>query len=217
MLSAARAHGFTLIEILIVAAIMGLLTAIALPAMRGARERVVTARTRVELALIAQALENYRRLYGDYPQTGDFAQAPPETAQPLIPTHAQAKIFNALNGVFGPRAFAGDDRINGCPLIDVTKFTLEFASDGEPQAPAGEAPRKEEVCTSLLDPWGRRYLYYYKRASDPAAWRTTGYILYSAGPDGRHMPPGTVSEIARPDLPPASVNIDNVYADALMR
>ena len=33
----------------------------------------------------------------------------------------------------------------------------------------------------LVDPWGRRYSYYYKSTSNLAGWQATGYVLYSAG------------------------------------
>ena|GEM_PF-4580484 len=96
---------FTLVEVLCALAIVAILTAIALPTLRGARNRMARARTRSELAVLAQALEEFRRHYGDYPQTGDFAQASPETSQTLETAQAQAKFFNALTGVFGPRGF----------------------------------------------------------------------------------------------------------------
>ncbi len=198
-------------------AIVSLLTATALPALRGSRERTAGARAQAELALVAQALENYRRVYGDYPQTGDFAQAAPDTAQPLAIGHAQAKAFNALRGVFGPRRFGAEDRLNGSAFIEATRFALEFAVPADAQAPAGTPPRKTEACTALLDPWGRRYLYYYKSAGNPAAWAASGYVLYSAGRDGRHAPPDALTGIVPRDATAATVNADNVYADTLMR
>ena len=212
-----RIRGFTLVEILIVAAIMAVLTTITLPALSGARERTAVFRARGELALVAQALENYRRTYGDYPQTGDFEQAAPDTVQPLLSVHAQSKLFNALTGVFGPRAFAPEDSLNGKRCLDPAKFTLEFVPAAGMPIPEGGALRREEVRTSLLDPWGRRYLYYYKCAGNPGAWKAAGYRLYSAGPDGRHAPPDTVSGLGAQDLPALAVDADNVYADATVR
>ncbi|MES1166815.1 MAG: type II secretion system protein [Pseudomonadota bacterium] len=212
-----KGEGFTLVEILVVIAIVSLLTATALPAMRGTRERTAGARARAELALIAQALESYRRVYGDYPQTGDFAQAAPDTTQPLATSDAQAKVFNALRGVFGPRRFGAEDRIDGAEFIDATRFVLERAEPADEQAPAVTPSRKVEACTALLDPWGRRYLYYYKSAGSPAAWAASGYVLYSAGRDGRHAPPDAATGLVPRDATVATLNADNVYADALMR
>ncbi len=212
-----KAPGFTLIEILIVVAIMAGLAAITLPTMHGARQRTAVARARAELAIVAQALENYRGLYGDYPQTGDFTQATPDPTQPLAPAYAQTKVFNALTGVFGPRAFGPDDRLDGYGFIDVAKLTVERAPDGAQVATVERAGRRAERCTSFLDPWGRRYLYYYKSASNPAAWRAAGYILYSAGPDGRHVPPEFVSGLGAQEVAVAAANADNVYAGEPMR
>lgn len=183
--------GFTLVEILVTIALIAVLMAVSVPAMQGVRERAAIARGRAELALIAQALENYRRTCGDYPQTGDFAQAAATVDEPLSMSHAQSKLFNALGGVFGPTAFTPQDRLDGPEWLDSSKLTVEAP---EPSASKTKtSPMGREVCAALLDPWGRRYLYYYKRASAAVAWTASGYWLYSAGPDGRHQAPDATS------------------------
>jgi prepilin-type N-terminal cleavage/methylation domain-containing protein len=203
--------GFTLAEVLLTVALVALLLAISVPALQGVRERVAFARTRAELALIAQALEQYRRAYGDYPQTGDFAQAAATLDQPLATDHAQSKLFNALTGVFGPTALTAGDHLDGPEFIDATKLTVEAPGSGLPGR--DEHPVKPEVRAALLDPWGRRYLYYYKRASAAAAWTASTYWLYSAGPDGRHQPPDATSG-AGEEARSGEANADNVWGSA---
>jgi prepilin-type N-terminal cleavage/methylation domain-containing protein len=214
----AAGAGFTLVEILVVIAVVSSLLAIAMPALRATREQGLRARARAELAVLAQALESYRRTYGDFPQTGDFPQAPPDTSRPLVSVHAQAKLFNALAGVFGPRAFAERDRIKGSRSIDPGKVTLEFAIDADLGGTTGGnlAPR-EEALTSVLDPWGRRYLYYYKSAGNPWAWRAGTFLLYSAGSDGMHAAPDPLTGEPRSDSASALVNADNLYAENCAR
>lgn len=171
-------------ELLTVLGVVALLLTLTMSAMQGSKNRAAIARARAELATIAQALEEYKRLYGDYPQTGDFAQASPGTGQTLSLSHAQSKLFNALTGVFGPRAFTSGDRINGRVVIDVSKLTMEGTRTANFLIPTGTPPQKIEETACFLDPWGNRYLYYYKRAGNPNAWFAPTYVLYSVGPDG---------------------------------
>jgi prepilin-type N-terminal cleavage/methylation domain-containing protein len=201
--------GFTLLELLTVIAVIALLCAFTMGAIRGAKERANIARARADLAALVAALEQFKRMYGDYPQTGEFAQAPvtPTGISPTMPTgtgptliSAQAKLFNALTGVFGPRGFTNPDRLNGPNLLDVGKFSINGMLTNQFLLPVSNAPNppsKAEQNVSLLDPWGRRYLYYYKNARTPQAWQATGYVLYSAGrtvaANGTQTPPISVT------------------------
>src|SRR4051812_41539921 len=121
---------FSLIELIGVILVIGVLASIAIGGIGAARQRANVTRARGELSALASALESYKRLYGDYPEIGppDFNQA-----NPLAPTSttvgpglnsAQAKLFNALTGVFGPKAFTTTDRINGPNFLDVGRFAV---------------------------------------------------------------------------------------------
>ena len=65
---------FTLLELLAVVALLDLLSGLLLGAARRIGEVGRIAQAKAELAVLAAALENYQRLYGDYPQTDDPAQ-----------------------------------------------------------------------------------------------------------------------------------------------
>jgi prepilin-type N-terminal cleavage/methylation domain-containing protein len=223
-----RRPGFTLIEVLSVIAVVAILTAISIGAVRGAKERANISRARTELATLATALEEFKRIYGDYPQTGEFAQAPvaitgitataPNGTGPGM-QFAQVKLFNCLTGVFGARGFTNSDRLTGPNLLDVGKFTLNGTLTNQFLVPVSNTPNppsKPEQNASLLDPWGRRYLYYYKNARNPNQWQATGYVLYSAGrtvaPNGTQTPPITVTSGLRLSTQTAEM-LDNVYAN----
>lgn len=214
---------FTLVELLAVMAVILLLAGIAIGSITGARQRASIARARGELAAIAGALEEFKRLYGDYPELGEFAQAaatPTSTTTGPGTTSAQAKLFNCLTGVFGAKAFTTSDRLSGPVLLDIGKFSAlngTLASNFlVPTANASAPPAKSEQNVCLLDPWGRRYLYYYKNARNPTAWQATGYVLYSAGPtvaaNGTQTAPITVNTGVFLTTQTAEM-ADNIYAN----
>jgi prepilin-type N-terminal cleavage/methylation domain-containing protein len=60
-------QGFTLIEILVVIAIIGLLAGIALVAFGGARGFFAGATAKARLTDVGTALEMYKQKYGEYP------------------------------------------------------------------------------------------------------------------------------------------------------
>ncbi len=226
MKSARRAphssSAFSLIELITVIAIIAILAAIAVNGVRSAKNRSTIAVTKSELAALAAALEEYKRYYGDYPWLGagsGLTQGSVDpganlTAGPGLNT-VQARFFNCLTGVYGPNAFADKDRQNGPNFIATTKLTLEGTLSTRFQVPSLNSPNppfKNPENVGLLDPWGRRYIYYYKNAVLPTAWQASGYVLYSVGPDGKQdtVPPAT-GLLTRAQLSTAN-NADNIYA-----
>ena len=179
----AAAGGFTLLELLTVIAVVAILATLAIGAIRGAKQRGMIARTRGELAALSSALEQFKALHGDYPQTGGFSQAPATpTATGTGPgtSTAQAKLFNALTGALGAKMGA----LSGANLIEVSRFTVNGTLTNQfliPVSNGRTAPTKVEQNACLVDPWGRRYSYYYKSSNNPAGWQATGYVLYSPG------------------------------------
>lgn len=215
-----RQAGFTVLEILVVTAVVAVLFTLSVGAIRGVKERALTARARAELVALATALEDFRRLYGDYPQTGEFAQAPATpTALNLGPgvQTAQAKLFNCLTGVFGARDLSA--RLNGPNLIEVGRFTVNGTLSNQFLQPVSNAPNppsRQEQNACLLDPWERRYSYYYKNARSPAGWQASAYVLYSPGPkvapNGTQTPPITVTSGLLLAGQTAEM-VDNLYAN----
>jgi prepilin-type N-terminal cleavage/methylation domain-containing protein len=217
-----RSAAFSLIELLTVIAVTAILTTIAIGSVRGAKERANMGRARAQLAAISTALEEFKRLYGDYPQTGEFGQAPAtpttEATGPGVNT-AQAKLFNALTGVFGARRFSNSDRLNGPNLLDVGKFSINGTLTNQFLVPTSNTPNpptKVEQNACLLDPWGRRYLYYYRNARTPNQWQAAGYVLYSAGrvvaANGTQTPPIAVATGLMLATQTAEM-ADNIYAN----
>jgi prepilin-type N-terminal cleavage/methylation domain-containing protein len=212
-----RRSAFTLIELLAVMAIVAILVSLSFALVRGGKERAAIARTRGDLAALTQALEAYKQHYGDYPQTGNAAQAPALIGAVVAQSQAQSLLFNALTGVYGPVSFT--TRLNGPTFVELSKMRTEVAllqnTFGVPQ---GIPPAKLAVANAFVDAWGNRYLYYYRPApvaGRPAVnqWRLPGFILYSAGPDGQHTPPNINTGLFTGTTQTTGVNADNLYAN----
>ncbi len=210
-------RAFTLVEVLSAIAIVAVLFTISVGIVRGAKQRAAVARAKSELSLLATALEDFKRHYGDYPQTGPSAansQRIAGTSGPGLGT-AQATLFNALTGAYGPTGPAGG-RINGPVLTEISRFAVEVPIVAATFAvPTGSPPAKPTVNNAFLDPWGNRYLYFYKRPAGGAAWAAPGFLLYSAGPDGAAsaLPAATGIFVGATRL--AGDNADNLYSDQL--
>lgn len=191
-----EAGAFTLVEVLAVVAIIAVLAGLVFGAAAGARERSRRAHTAAELAVLSQALEAYRAVYGDYPATGPVANNPAGTA---ASDDGPGILFNALAGRRGPGATAAV--LKGRCFVVLGAHVLQTETmpvAGDP-APAANA---------FIDPWGRRYLYWYRTGN---AWTRRGPVLLSAGRDGAVTGP---EEPASWDgtLPAGSANEDNVEA-----
>ena len=214
-----RSHAFTLLELLTVVAILALLAAISFGVIRSTKQRANTARAKAELALLVQALEDYKRHYGDYPQTGPSAATSQRVTGTVGPgaNTAQARLFNALIGVYGPSNF--NTRLNGPVFVNITKFAVEVPLNNATFAVAsGSPPAKQAVNNAFLDPWGNRYLYFYKVATvpgRPAVWTAPSFVLYSTGPDGASTTLPNPAGVFSGTTQTTGDNADNLYSDKL--
>jgi len=77
-----RRRAFTLIELLIVVAIIGILAAIAIPNFLQAQVRAKYARAKADMRTLATALETYRVDHNEYPYFYLYRWEYPESAQP---------------------------------------------------------------------------------------------------------------------------------------
>ncbi len=194
-------RAFTLIELLTVIAIIGVLTAITFGVVKGVKQRSYISQARTELATLAQALEAYKKQYGDYPQTGQSSTNPNGAADKDDP---EGQLFNALAGKLGPRLTA----LQGRQFVELAKFRLQSADPADLPTPGND----DAVDNALMDPWGRLYLYHYRTtAAGGGGWNRSSYILYSVGPDGNAGV--TVSNVGGIVQEDAEQSADNLYAN----
>ncbi len=88
------AGGFSLVELLVVSVIIATLVFIGFGIIQGVRQQAAWSHARSDLAALSQALEQYRRHYGDYPQTADSPE----------------KFYQALEGKLGPTGVSLHER-----------------------------------------------------------------------------------------------------------
>ncbi len=90
-------HGVTLIEMLIVIAIMGILAAILLPTLGAIRKASQEAGMALEIKGLAEAIEEYKTTYGDYPPDGSNIVVFQRHIQVAFPRIAPAELTNLIN------------------------------------------------------------------------------------------------------------------------
>ena len=193
-----------MIELLTVIAIIGILAAITFGVAKGVQERSAIQQARAELGTLATALENYKRQYGDYPQTGAVSPAGADGGPAIgsiTTSYSQAAFFNALGGKYGPKLanFA-----NGKVFVELSKFSLE-----RPDLPV--LTNDTVVANAFLDPWGRRYIYAYRNAGAPGTWAAPSFALFSVGPDGK-VKSGDPTNTGAIDYAHVD-NLDNIYSN----
>ena len=169
-----RNSGFTLIELLVVISVVLILSGITFGISRGVQNSQARAQAKAELAVIAQGLEQFKALYGDYPwinSTADVTEAN-KLFKSLWGWMKLERIESVTPGS-GSTVELVELASAGTRFIDATKMYLNRALPDENSVPTN---------LFLVDPCGNNYLYTYNKAS--SAWDNFGYVLYSQGPDG---------------------------------
>ncbi|CAI8306694.1 MAG: Uncharacterised protein [Opitutia bacterium UBA7350] len=178
-----KSLGFTLIELLVVISVVGILVSITFGVSRGVKSAQSRALAKAELSVLAQALEQYKSRYGDYPwhdfDDGDYPTPEGgETTNAMLlyalTGRMDMKRVPSANGGTEIRVSKVSDQLDNAQVIANPQFieTSKFSVSGDVNEP-----------NQLLDPWGNPYIYNYKLEEKPNDWEVFGYHLYSTGPD----------------------------------
>lgn len=195
-------RAFTLIELLTVIAIIAILAAITFGVVKNVNEKAAIGKAKAELSSLAQALEAFKLQYGDYPQAG--LNAADATATTVSSQETQYILFNCLVGKMGPKG----NRLSGRNFVETERFSL--LTDELPEATGNQL-----VNNAFVDPWGRMYIYYYRKPENSPSLKWPSYILFSAGPDGITgitLDPDAETGEFKADAPEAA---DNVYSNPI--
>lgn len=195
-------RAFTLIEILLVIAVIAVLASITFGVSRGIQSAQNRTRAKSEMALLAQSIEQFKMRRGDYPWTDPVIEDGGET---LLKALLGWKVFKRTDGssdfvdltnipTGGPDAF-----------IDTAQFNVAGIEDANAGLPSDNTTIPEGLV--FIDPWGQPYVYQYK---ETGAWENFGFILYSSGPDGQHLAVDSDGVITR-EIRNSEKNADNIY------
>ena len=109
--SSKTSSGFTLVEMLVVIAIIGILVGLTLPAIRGAIETARDAERKLEVERLSRGFEKYEQKYGDYPPDGSDINVIQRHFRKLFPRlHSDdnalltALTSSTASGAFSPAA-----------------------------------------------------------------------------------------------------------------
>lgn len=201
--------GFTLIELLMVIAVIMVLASITFGISRGVQNAQARAAAKAELAVISQAIEQFKLRYGDYPwHDSGGSDTNKMLLYALTGRLSMEKVQQADGSTNVVVATISDgmdneDVMKRPKFIDDTKLSVNEDSSGN--------------SIELIDPWGNPYVYWYKWEStenSSPTWDVFGYHLYSTGADsvedrsGITESTGVMSSTYRD----ADENIDNIYS-----
>jgi prepilin-type N-terminal cleavage/methylation domain-containing protein len=129
-----KRKGFTLIELMVVIAIIIILAAIAIPNYLRMTERAKRSRVSADMATLATVLETYKTDWGTYPVT---TASPPVGITEVLPAATAVGVYGALSGNGGTGA-----------LQNVPAQTNAVGEAG------GIEYVKAGTLTSMTNPWG---------------------------------------------------------------
>ncbi len=170
---------FTLVEILIVIAIIAILAAITLTVNNAVKNSQRKARTRGDISNMIASLENFKSIYGFYPMTSGASAS----------TNWQRTLYDCLTGNKVYKII--DDKIElvayDSNLADgkTSAVRRSFVSDANILTALDEngnpLPEEEQY---FVDGWENPYAYRYNTLTSGQPnreWENPGFILISAG------------------------------------
>jgi hypothetical protein len=162
-----------------VVAVIFILLGITFGITRGVQNARARAEAKAELAVISQAIEQFKARYGDYPWHDSNDDEYPSSSGEVTSTMLLYALTGRLamepdtDGSMAVRKV--DNELDDADVQGKAKFLdhTKFVYSGTENAPE-----------ALLDPWGNPYIYWYKWENSPDSWDVFGFHLYCTGPNG---------------------------------
>ncbi|MDK2970604.1 MAG: type pilus assembly protein PilA [Candidatus Sumerlaeota bacterium] len=189
---------FTLIELLIVVAIIAILAAIAVPNFLEAQVRSKVSRAKSDMRTTATALEAYAVDYNSYPQCNSRATAIAYNEPPAFPPSSEGD-FRILERLSTPVSYITTGAFRD-PFSVLTRKSAATASAMVASAPITVSPTTD-VAAKI-----NSYLYQSvaseDRASVTSTYKARGWFLQCVGPDSNYYNLGGVlANHVTPDEP----------------
>jgi prepilin-type N-terminal cleavage/methylation domain-containing protein len=181
-----RAAGFTLVELLTVVTIIVILAGLTIGGLSFFARRQNEAKTKVQLKLLADAIENFKYDYGVYPPLPSA-----EGTEQFTEASGEGETTELWMALFG----------------DTDNDQILYESDDDQDAYLGELdPRssnqgwleKDGDRYRILDGFGTEYRY--RKTSDATTMRNPDFDLWSAGADGMTDPENRLAEDSKDDI-----------------
>ncbi len=182
-----RNVGFTLIEILVVMAIIGILASMVIGALGFVKEKQKREQAKIQIALLGKAMDEYKLDMGKFPGEADNT---PANGEGVTEELYQALFYQGYEASENPSSSSGS----------VAKATKVYLSDLDPtttnqkwvQSVTG--PNRQVPPTSKIkDPWGNEY--HYRKGENAV---NPDFDLWSAGKDGLTSTGNTASDLKDP-------------------
>lgn len=182
--SSSSRSGFTLIELMIVVAIIGVLSTLVTKMIQMAQARSFEANAKSDISTMSTALEAYIRDMGVYPAWKEKLGA-----QDLEEFNSFPVLYENLQGDNPPEGKGG----KGAPYSELAADSiavLDEDNDGFYKRASRDDLFDPDVEKYYLDPWSEPYFYREnasKRRKEDWMLKRRKYDLWSIGPDGENQ------------------------------
>ncbi|MCC2717233.1 prepilin-type N-terminal cleavage/methylation domain-containing protein [Finegoldia magna] len=116
-----KKKGFTLLELLVVLAILAILIAIAIPVYKGQKEKAAITAHNANVRVLETAVESYRQDHGEYPKNVDALKGNYIKSVPKVPVSNnenlknQKYLINKTTGEISPAEIHNDNETDKTP------------------------------------------------------------------------------------------------------